>query len=227
MTFLDWLLPVLVVAWTVWGIYDYRNLKLALREGNREALIREYRLTIAGEVVGGVLAVAAIGPSILKPGDFGFEPSGSLRSMMFGALGGALLGLVLQPLLARRGEKGPPLVGDIAALIPRGGRERGWYTLVALSAGIGEELVFRGFFMRLLADFGLRGAGLICVAALIFGLAHLYQGSAGVLLTTFMGALLSVIYVSTSSLIAAMVIHALIDLRLLLVPSGIPSTGVE
>jgi membrane protease YdiL (CAAX protease family) len=216
-TFLDRLLPVLVVAWTVWGIYDYRKLKLALREGDREALIREYRLTIAGEVVGGVLAVAAIGSSILKPGDFGFEPSDSVRSMMFGALGGAFLGLVLQPLVAKRGKKGPPLVGDIAALIPRGGRERGWYALVALSAGIGEELVFRGFFMRLLADFGLEGAALIAVAALIFGMAHLYQGVAGVLLTTFMGALLSVVYVSTGSLIAAMVIHFLIDLRLLLV----------
>lgn len=44
-----------MVAWTVWGIYAYRKLKLALREGDREALILEYRLTIAGEVVGGVL----------------------------------------------------------------------------------------------------------------------------------------------------------------------------
>ncbi len=39
MTFLDWLLPVLVVTWTVWGIYDYRKLKLALGEGNREYLL--------------------------------------------------------------------------------------------------------------------------------------------------------------------------------------------
>lgn len=37
-------------------------------------------------------------------------------------------------------------------------------------------------------------------------------------MTTFMGALLSVVYVSTGSLIAAMAVHALIDLRLLLVP---------
>ncbi len=221
MSLLNWLLPILVAAWTIWGIYDYRKLKLALRHGDRGALIREYRLTIAGEVVGGVLAVAAVGSSILQTGTFRFDPSGALRSMAFGAVGGALLGLLI-PLLAKRGKKGPPLIGDIAALVPRGPRERGWYAAVALSAGIGEELVFRGFFMHLLSDLGLRGAALIGVAALIFGLAHLYQGIAGVLLTSLMGILLSVVYLATGSLIAAMVIHTLIDLRLLLVPAPEP-----
>lgn len=120
---MDWLLPVLVVAWTVWGIYDYRKLKLALQDGDREALIREYRLTVAGEVVGGILAVAAVGSAILEPGDFGFEPSGSVRSMMFGALGGAVLGLVLQPLFAKKnGDPRPDRSAPVARAGPAGAR---------------------------------------------------------------------------------------------------------
>jgi membrane protease YdiL (CAAX protease family) len=73
--------------------------------------------------------------------------------------------------------------------------------------------------MRLLADFGLQGWALVAASAVIFGLAHVYQGIGGVLVTTLMGALLGVVYLATGSLLAAMAVHALMDLRLLLVPA--------
>jgi len=115
-----------------------------------------------------------------------------------------------------KGRQGPVLVGDIGALIPVSRRERGWYAAVAVSAGIGEELVFRGFFLRLLNDLGLDGLALVVVAGVIFGLAHVCQGVAGVLMTTVIGILLGLIYIATGSLLVAMLVHALMDLRLLL-----------
>jgi membrane protease YdiL (CAAX protease family) len=222
LTWLNWLLPVLVVAWTVWGVYDYRQLKQSLRRGDRSALIREYRITVAGEVAGGALAFAAVGSSILNAGGLGLVVNGSARPLIIGGLGGLALGLIAQSLAARAG-KGPKLVGDIAALIPRSAREKAWYAAVSVSAGIGEELIFRGFFMRLLADFGLRGLTLVAVSAVIFGFAHVYQGVGGVLVTTLMGALLGVVYLATGSLLVAMAVHALMDLRLL----AMPSPGVD
>lgn len=224
MTFLDWLLPVLVVAWTVWGVYDYRLLKQSLRDGDRSALIREYRITVAGEVAGGALALAAVGASILNAEGLGRVVNDSARSLVLGGLAGLAVGLIAQP-LAARAHKQPVLVGDIAALIPRTAGEKAWYAAVSVSAGVGEELVFRGFFMRLLADFGLQGLALVAVSAVIFGFAHVYQGVGGVLVTTLMGALLGVVFLATGSLLVAMAVHALMDLRLLAMPT--PADGGE
>jgi len=220
MTVIRWVLPVLVVAWAVWGIYDYRQLKAALERGDRSALLREYRLTIAGEVVGGALALAAVGVSIFdRPPDLGLEVTVGMRSLVFGGLAGLVIGVVVPPIVARRtGKKPAPVtVGDIAPLVPVTRTERRWYALVALAAGVGEELVFRGFALRLLTDLGIDGWAALAVAAAAFGLVHVYQGVAGVALTAALGLFLSVVYVATGSLVAAMIVHAAVDFRLLVV----------
>jgi len=91
-------LPALVLAWTVWGISDYRKLKLALARGDREALIREYKVTIAGEVVGGALALAAVGWSILGADpDVDLAITGIFRSPMYGGIAGLALGVLASP----------------------------------------------------------------------------------------------------------------------------------
>jgi len=56
------------------------------------------------------------------------------------------------------------------------------------------------------------------VTAAAFGFAHLYQGTRGVLLTGLVGAYLAWLTLSTGSLLPAIVIHALIDLRVLALP---------
>lgn len=66
-----------------------------------------------------------------------------------------------------------------------------WIVLIAwLAAGLGEELLYRGFLMdRLLR---LRGVGnriwlVIVIQAVLFGLPHLYQGLSGVVITAVVG----------------------------------------
>ena len=53
--------------------------------------------------------------------------------------------------------------------------------------------------------------------AVVFGLAHVYQGAAGVVVTSMMGAVLGVLVVATGSLLPAVVLHAALDLRALLI----------
>ncbi len=55
----------------------------------------------------------------------------------------------------------------------------------------------------------------VLVAAVVFGLAHLYQGVAGVLLTSVLAVALGALNVATDSLLPGMVLHVLIDLRVL------------
>jgi membrane protease YdiL (CAAX protease family) len=58
---------------------------------------------------------------------------------------------------------------------------------------------------------------LALAVATVFGLAHVYQGAAGVVVTTMMGAVLGLLVVATGSLLPAVVLHAVLDLRALLV----------
>ena len=51
---------------------------------------------------------------------------------------------------------------------------------------------------------------------MLFGLAHWYQGRLGMLATGVLGAVLTQLYLTTGSLLLPMVLHVLIDLRLLL-----------
>ena len=108
----------------------------------------------------------------------------------------------------------------VAALLPRTGAERRMFALLALTAGICEEVLYRGFGLaglRWLAP-GLGHPALIAISAAAFGFAHLYQGPPGVVLTGLVGAYLAWIVIATGSLVPAMVLHALLDLRILGLP---------
>ncbi len=98
------------VAWAVWGVFEYRKLKLAVARGDRGALIREYKLTVLGEIVGGLLAVAAVGSAILRTSPaFSFTLPATGKSVIFGGLAGLALGLVAQTLAARHKKGNGPL----------------------------------------------------------------------------------------------------------------------
>ena len=140
---------------------------------------------------------------------------------------GALLE-VADPAVRRPGEgrhAEPPAQATLA-LLPRTARERRLFTVVGVTAGVCEEWLYRGFFLALVAAVapGLPGPVLVLVAALAFGLAHAYQGLAGVLTTGVLGGVLSAVYLSSGSLLLPVLLHAVIDLRFLLVPpSALPA----
>ena len=91
-----------------------------------------------------------------------------------------------------------------------------WIVLIAwLSAGLGEELLWRGFMMDRLARLpGLRGspAGVVVVQAAIFGLPHLYQGWGGVVITGTIGLFLGWLRLRMrGNLWAPVIAHAAVD----------------
>ena len=65
----------------------------------------------------------------------------------------------------------------------------------------------------------LEGAPLLLLAALLFGLAHSYQGISGMLLTALAGALFCGLYVATGSLLLPILLHILIDVRFAVLPA--------
>ena len=223
----------------------YRQLKQAIADGDTQARSRVYYEALAFEWISALLAIAALGfdGAKLNPQGLGLEslpllaPEGASGAFQAGTIGGVVAGLVLGTVvfvLARlRANRRAPtpraaptapvprwhqLVPDFSALIPVTMRERLIWVWVAVSAGVCEEVVFRGWLLSTLHRFEIGGAALILTAAVMFGLAHAYQGITGVVATALAGALFSVLYVRTGSLTVPILLHILVDLRLAFLP---------
>ncbi|WP_022686873.1 CPBP family intramembrane glutamic endopeptidase [Sphingomonas phyllosphaerae] len=124
---------------------------------------------------------------------------------------GALAGMVIAAALERRGRGVSP--GDLRAVTPSRRAELGWGVLLATTAGVTEELFFRLLLPLLVVSLG--GSALLgfAAAAVLFGYAHRYQGWRGVAGTMLAGLLLTLVYLLSGRLWAAMLVHAAIDLN--------------
>ncbi len=148
-----------------------------------------------------VLAIDA--PSV---GDVG----GFIGGMVGGAAIAVIAGVVLGMRRKRRVQ--PRLLGDVEALLPRNPAELAYAAALSVNAGISEELLFR-LALPLLFVLVTGNAWLaFAAAAIVFGLAHLYQGAVGVTATTIIGVLLTLVYLATGSLWLAVLLHIVIDL---------------
>jgi membrane protease YdiL (CAAX protease family) len=106
----------------------------------------------------------------------------------------------------------------VLRMLPQSRAERGWFAALALTAGIGEEIVWRGFGLCVLFACHIHGPTVVLIVALAlpFGWAHLYQGIFGILITAVLGGLFAALYLGTGSLFLPMILHTVLDLRLLL-----------
>jgi membrane protease YdiL (CAAX protease family) len=132
--------------------------------------------------------------------------------------GGSLLQVVLVRRSATAREKILRAFQRLAFILPVTPEERAWFALVSVTAGVCEEVLYRGFLIRYLSN-GPWHAGLwiaLAVASVSFGLAHGYQGLSGIIGTALLGAVMAVIFLATGSLWLPMALHAIIDLRILL-----------
>src|SRR5246127_35905 len=98
-------------------------------------------------------------------------------------LGGALI-VTLQWLnLRRMGRSSSPMRGSLQALaqriLPQRTVELIPFLGLALTAGLCEEFLYRGFAMAVIARTGLPMGVVVLLSAILFGLAHLYQGRPG------------------------------------------------
>jgi membrane protease YdiL (CAAX protease family) len=107
-------------------------------------------------------------------------------------------------------------LGEGTPFLPRRMRELPAYTLMCLSAGIFEEIIYRGFMVTYFLPQHNGGSGLpvlaIIAPALLFSLAHGYQGWQAVGKIFLLSVLLAVIFVASGSIWLVMLIHTLIDL---------------
>jgi len=115
-----------------------------------------------------------------------------------------------------RGKIETAMAGDVLPLLPTNRPEKIWGFVISFNAGISEELFFR-LLLPLLFTYILGNTfAAFAVAAVLFGLIHCYQGWVGVIATTVLGALLTLVYLGTGNIWIAVVAHAALDINGLL-----------
>jgi uncharacterized protein len=108
-------------------------------------------------------------------------------------------------------------VAAIEFFLPHTATECRIFKALSITAGICEEIIYRGFVMWVAASYvGLLAA--VLLQSVIFGLGHMYQGDSPVsmgraaLKTGIAGFIFGLIAIAAGSLIPGMILHALTDL---------------
>ncbi len=207
---------VLVMPWI--GRHKYRKLQRLLAEGVSDARARFYRVTVLQQWALVVLILVFARAASLPWRALGVAAPVSwpvTRDLLITFAVAVAASVILFRCTGDRFLR--RLLKMAGALIPTSSTERWWFAAVSLGAGITEELLFRGFLFWYLGFFfpQLTLVQLIVLASLMFGFCHIYQGWIGIVGTGVLGAVLMWMYLSTESLLLPVVIHALIDLRIL------------
>ncbi len=105
-------------------------------------------------------------------------------------------------------------------LLPVSALERHWWVAVSISAGVCEEIFFRGFLPQFLTGqlhggWALDPTAAWLMSAIAFGLCHFYQGAGGILRTTMAALMFSVVAILSGSLLLPIVLHVLVDMAIL------------
>jgi len=228
------LLAAVVLADLVYSPPYMRRVRAAVAAGDTDARTRMYRLTawLSWAAALGALAVMLAGG--LSASEIGLGPPrlGTLERYG-GLLAGAAVGLVgggLAMALASRRGRAPsrPGIGDEDVMVPRSKAERRWFAFVAVTAGIAEEVFYRALALTFMLAVlpGEARYPAVLIAAALFGAAHVYQGAGGVAITALLAVVLGWLYVDTGSLLPGIVLHALVNLRVLVVrPTADPPSA--
>lgn len=166
-----------------------------------------YLSSLAGLWFLGVLALGAGLWSGFGPGELGLVPLGARDVAVWtaGALGGAVGLAVVWRVF---GVRESPV---LEALLPRTGVEKAFFVALSLSAGVCEELVFRGFLIGALEVAASSKWLAVALSAGVFGMVHAYQRVAGIVRAGLLGLVLTVPVLGTGSLVPSMLAHFIYD----------------
>lgn len=97
-------------------------------------------------------------------------------------------------------------------LMPNGVAESILWILLSITAGLVEEVVFRGYLQRQFAAWLHSNAAAVVVQALIFGVAHGYQGVKSMIVVAAYGVLFGLVAWWRKSLVPGILTHAWTDI---------------
>lgn len=154
------------------------------------------------------LTALAAGAAGYGPRDLGLVLIGPVATALW-VVGLTAAGVGLVQLSRLAGVKESP---TLRKLLPQENSDRVLFAGLSVSAGVCEEIVFRGFLIAALAQAVGSAPLAAIVAAAVFGLLHAYQGAAGAARAGALGLLLATPLLAIGSIVPAILAHTAIDL---------------
>jgi len=145
---------------------------------------------------------------------FKFQPAAAL---LIGGIGGALaIGLAHWFNLRRVSRSTNPQLERLRSLavkiFPHTDQEAALFCGLAVTAGICEEFLYRGFVFAALSQIAFPTWAILLVSSVLFGLAHAYQGKGGMVGTFILGTVFGSVRILYDSLVPVVFWHIAVDL---------------
>ena len=210
------LIALLFLVFPVVSRYDYAASVKRIAAGEPADRSRRYWQTIAIEwLLLAILFAVWIGANRSLE-SLGFvPPSGAAFWISAAVVTAAVLLMFLSGQRARdltqaERDEHRQSFGDLGYFLPQSGEELGTFYRLSITAGIVEEIIYRGFVLWYLQHF-MSIWPAVAVSSIAFGLAHSYQGPGGMLRTGLVGAVLGALFAISGSIWLPIIVHILID----------------
>jgi membrane protease YdiL (CAAX protease family) len=149
--------------------------------------------------------------------DFGERLGSPLRTLIIAGL--ALVTFAALTITSRMqtrkvsAEELRKATAHVRKLIPATGGERAVFVAVALTAGLCEEFLYRGWLLNIIAAATGSPWVALILSSILFGFAHFYQGPHGMLGAGVLGIVFGTLFIVSGSLFPVQALHTLIDLN--------------
>lgn len=231
MSIFYWIVLLFLVTYEpVYGYFDYQKFKPRVAQFPLER-VKYYKKVMLGLWIPTfvILTITAFGP--MKFHDIGLKGITINTSTLgpwvtygsFGLAGIYLVSLIYYLVGSKVSIK---MRTDIAELkkrehekiafkdiLPHSKEDKRVWTYVSWTAGITEEIIYRGFLIFALFQLfpGLSIWPVLILSSLLFGLAHTYQGILNVIKISLIGLCFAVLYIGLDSIVPLIILHFIID----------------
>ena len=196
------------------GKLRLQKLMVLARIGTRERLSL-YASTIGFQWLAAIVVAWRAWARGLSLEELGFVVHGHWRILIAAIVGAATLGGLQWFNLRRMGRssgKAREFMQVLAErILPQSRLELVPFLALAVTAGVCEEFLYRGFAMAALIRVGLPSWGVVLLSSVLFGLAHLYQGRGGLLSTLVIGTVFGTARIAYDGLVPVMIWHFAVD----------------
>lgn len=193
------------------------RLLMQMPETTKADRLTLYASTVAFQWVAAAVILMRAAAHHIRAADLGMAiPNAALTAVVSVLLAALILTnqiISLRRLVIRPTEPQGILPQLALKIFPQDAVERLAFFAVVITVAACEELIYRGFVQRVIEDWsgGFVLAGILG-SAVLFAVAHLYQGRRGIISTLVVGLVFSAIRAWTGSLVPALVAHFVADL---------------
>jgi membrane protease YdiL (CAAX protease family) len=196
--------------------FDFPRFKARIAAGEPNARRNGYRRTLIGQWIVALAALVIWMRNGRSWTELGVAPVSDWRLVVGVALAAATIAFFTHQVLAI-GRASPeklaafrPGLAYVEFMLPRTREERRWFIALSITAGICEELLYRGYLMWLLRAY--IGVPLAAIGTIVlFGAGHIYQGPKGAMKAGAAAVIMTGTVLLSGWLLPAVLLHAALD----------------